>query len=61
MWQDKYILKGFVFHSGNVSGGHYIYIGLQNNMWLMFNDDSIHSINEEEFINSSYIYYYEKI
>lgn len=61
IWQDKYILKGFVFHSGNTSGGHYIYVGLHNNMWVMFNDDSIHSVNENEFINLAYIYYYEKI
>jgi ubiquitin C-terminal hydrolase len=61
LWQDNYILRGFVFHSGSIFGGHYIYVGFHDNMWLMFNDDSVHRVNEQEFINSAYIYYYEKI
>ena len=63
-WRHDYILKGFVYHSGSLYGGHYIYIGNYNNKWLMFDDNSVTEVNSQTFIkykNTAYIYYFEKI
>lgn len=62
-WRHNYKLKGIVYHSGSLFGGHYIYIGNHNNKWIMFNDDYIKEILEEhmdEYINFGYIYYFQK-
>ena len=61
-WRHNYILKGIVFHSGSPFGGHYIYIGNHNNKWLIFNDDHVKEISENElnnYKNNGYLYYYE--
>lgn len=63
-WRHDYKLKGFVYHSGSLYGGHYIYIGNYNNKWLMFDDNSVSEINTHTFNkykNTAYVYYYEKI
>ena len=57
-------LIGAIIHSGNLSSGHYIYIGKYNNKWLMFDDNFVTEINQqnfEKYKNLSYIYYFEKI
>ena len=62
-WRHNYKLNGLVFHSGNVSGGHYIYIGLTNNRWLIYNDDSVKEITEAQlnnYKNNGYIYYFSQ-
>ncbi len=62
-WRHDYVLKGFVYHSGSLYGGHYIYIGNYNNKWLMFDDNSVTEINSqtfERYKNSAYVYYFEK-
>lgn len=60
VWRHKYNLKGFIYHSGSPSGGHYIYIGNHNNQWLMFNDNHISTVYDiDKYKNLSYIYYYE--
>lgn len=62
-WRNNYKLQGIVFHSGSAYGGHYIYIGKNNNQWYMFNDDSVSKINENQldhFKNNAYILYYIK-
>lgn len=63
-WLNKYYLKGIVFHSGSIHGGHYIYIGKQNNNWYMFNDNFVTMVNLNQLDNYKdygYIYYFEKI
>ena len=62
-WRHNYVLKGIVFHSGSVFGGHYIYIGYHNNKWIVFNDDSTYDLLLNQLNNykdNGYIYYYEK-
>jgi ubiquitin C-terminal hydrolase len=62
-WIQSYKLKGIVFHSGSLFGGHYIYIGYHNDKWILFNDDHINEISEEQlnnYKNIGYIYYFEK-
>jgi ubiquitin C-terminal hydrolase len=63
-WRHGYKLKGIVFHSGSLFGGHYIYIGLYNNKWLIMNDDYIKEITIDQldnYKNVGYIFYYEQI
>ena len=63
-WRHNYVLKGIVFHSGSVFGGHYIYIGYHNNKWIVFNDNSTYELIENQLNNykdNGYIYYYEKV
>jgi len=62
IWRN-YKLKGIVFHSGSLFGGHYVYIGNYNNQWLLFDDNYISQPNNqsfEKFKNYGYIYYFEK-
>ena len=62
LWRHNYRLKGIVYHSGSVFGGHYIYVGYNNNKWLMFDDNYISEIHENhltQYLNYGYIYYYE--
>ena len=64
-WQKKYILKGMVYHSGNTSGGHYVYVGLENNNWYLFDDSIVSKIKKIDALNRiknySYIYHFQKI
>lgn len=63
-WRKGYKLKGIVFHSGSLHGGHYVYIGFKNNNWYLYDDNSVSMINErvlENFKNKGYIYYFSKI
>lgn len=62
-WRHGYSLKGIVFHSGSLQGGHYIYIGNYNNKWLMFDDNFVSEVNNqmfEKFKNNGYVYYFVK-
>jgi ubiquitin carboxyl-terminal hydrolase 35/38 len=62
IWRN-YNLKGIVFHSGSLFGGHYVYIGNYNNKWLLFDDNHISQPNKQsfdKFKNYGYIYYFEK-
>lgn len=63
-WRRNYHLKGFIYHSGSLSGGHYVYFGKYNNNWYLFNDNSVKKVdinNINNFKNKSYIFYYKKI
>lgn len=62
-WKLGYKLKGLCFHSGSVNGGHYIYIGNNNNEWYVYNDSSVNKININElkrYINYGYVYWFSK-
>jgi len=62
LWRHNYILTGFIHHSGNLNGGHYVYIGNKNNTWFMFNDSSVSELNNlDNYKNTSYIYHYSKV
>lgn len=63
-WKHDYKLKGFVFHSGSLFSGHYVYIGEYNNKWYLFDDSSVSELNNttlDRLKNNGYIYYFEKI
>jgi ubiquitin C-terminal hydrolase len=63
IWEE-YILKGIVFHSGSLYGGHYVYIGYYNEKWYLLDDSCTSEITNNEvfcnFKNYGYIYYFEK-
>jgi ubiquitin carboxyl-terminal hydrolase 2 len=62
-WRHNYKLKGFIYHSGSLSGGHYVYFGNYNNKWYLFNDTNVKEINIDNvnnLKNKSYIFYYKK-
>ena len=55
-----YILRGFIYHSGNMQNGHYTYYGEKKN-WNLYNDANITEINDNTLynvINNGYIYLY---
>jgi ubiquitin C-terminal hydrolase len=64
-WRHNMVLQGFVIHSGGLHGGHYIYVGLINGKWFLFNDSSVSEIQHEQQLNnylcSAYLLYYKKI
>jgi ubiquitin C-terminal hydrolase len=43
-WRHRNSLQGAVIHSGSLYGGHYIYVGKQDNKWYLFNDSSVTEI-----------------
>ena len=65
IWQKKYRLTGMVYHSGSISGGHYVYVGLDNDKWYLFDDSIVSQIKKIDALNRiknySYIYHFEKI
>jgi len=61
---NKYELRGFVYHSGITAGGHYVYYGYKNKEWYLFNDSQVSKINQssiDELKLTGYIYLYSKI
>jgi len=52
-WRHNMSLFGAVIHSGNINGGHYVYVGRQSdNKWYLFNDTNVSEIKtEQELIN----------
>jgi len=62
-WRQNYKLTGVVYHTGNLFGGHYVYAGMVNNKWYLFNDTSVSELGKNELaqiVNNGYIYYYTK-
>ena len=62
-WKQGYILNGFCFHSGSVNGGHYTYVGLNNDEWYLYNDSSVSKLNDNElkrYIHYGYVYWFHK-
>lgn len=62
-WRNNYKLRGVVFHSGSLYGGHYVYAGLNDNEWYLFNDSSVSKLDNNalvNIVNNGYIYYYDK-
>lgn len=57
-WRHGNKLQGDVIHSGGLNGGHYIYVGKQNNQWYIFDDSSVTEISSEdelkELISTAY-------
>ena len=55
-WRHGNELQGAVIHSGNLSGGHYVYVGKrgqgETSKWYLYNDSSVSEINSEEELDS---------
>jgi ubiquitin C-terminal hydrolase len=65
LWRHNMKLQGFIVHSGGLHGGHYIYVGLINDKWYLFNDSSVSEIlyppQFNNYLSSAYMLYYKKI
>jgi ubiquitin C-terminal hydrolase len=60
-WRHNYEIRGGVIHSGGISGGHYIYVGRNNDKWTIYNDSITTDITDEKaqnFLNKAYILFY---
>jgi ubiquitin carboxyl-terminal hydrolase 36/42 len=54
-----YNLRGFIYHSGNTGGGHYVYYGKKDNVWHEYNDSHVSVVNNiENIVELGYIYLY---
>jgi len=64
-WRHDYKLQGAVIHSGQIGGGHYIYIGrnVNTNNWTLYDDSSTYQITNDkaqQYLNKAYILYYKQ-
>jgi len=62
---NKYQLRGCVYHMGSINGGHYIYYYNKEKRndydnWICLNDSSISTCSISGNINTGYIYLYVK-
>ena len=59
----KFTLRGIIYHSGEVTGGHYVYHLKTESGWTEFNDSSVtRSLSiYENTKNSGYVYLYERV
>lgn len=65
-WRHQNSLQGAVIHSGDLYGGHYVYVGKQDdNKWYLFNDSSVSEIRSMEeldiHLSNAYWLCYKKI
>lgn len=51
-WRHNNMLQGAVIHYGNLQGGHYVYVGKQNDKWYLFNDSNVSEIKTESELKS---------
>jgi ubiquitin C-terminal hydrolase len=65
VWKHNYYLYGGIIHHGNINGGHYFYIGKQNNKWFIFNDSQVSEVVSKEqlkkILSDTYLLYYKKL
>jgi ubiquitin C-terminal hydrolase len=65
-WRHGNSLQGAVIHSGSLYGGHYVYVGKQDdNKWYLFNDSSVTEIKTMDelkiHLSNAYWLCYKKI
>ena len=66
-WRHGNSLQGAVIHSGSLNGGHYVYVGKQdNNKWYLFNDSSVSEISSDEqlkslLLNAYWLWYKKRV
>lgn len=62
-WRKGFKLKGGIYHSGNLNGGHYVYFGEHRGKWYLYNDSNVSELSDselEKIKNKSYIYFFKK-
>jgi ubiquitin C-terminal hydrolase len=62
-WRHGYKLIGGIIHIGSSFGGHYIYFGLKNNKYYLFDDSGVSDLsinNLNKLLKKSYILHYSK-
>ncbi len=62
-WRHSMQLSGAIIHSGNLNGGHYMYVGRKHKTWYLFNDSSVSQINSDielkQMLSQAYWLYYQ--
>lgn len=64
VWRHGMKLMGAIIHSGNLHGGHYVYVGNNNDEWYLYNDNSVTKINDnniDNYLSTAYCLYYKKM
>jgi ubiquitin C-terminal hydrolase len=63
-WRHNMMLQGAVIHYGGLNGGHYVYVGKNDEKWFVFDDTNIKEIKDmnelESLISNAYWLYYQK-
>lgn len=63
IWRHNMKLVGAIIHYGNLNGGHYVYVGNNNDKWYLFNDSNVSEIKTISELNSliskAYWLYYQ--
>lgn len=64
-WRHDFTIKGAVIHSGDIGGGHYVYISrnIHQDIWFMCDDSSVNLIKNEQiqpYLNRAYVFSYVK-
>lgn len=64
VWRHNNVLKGAVLHYGGLHGGHYVYMGIVEDKWYLFNDGNVSEIPTElqvkKLLGDAYWLYYKK-
>ena len=63
-WRHGLILVGAIIHHGSINGGHYVYVGRNNNEWYLFNDSSVSKIDDitlNKYLNHAYLLGYRNM
>ena len=56
-WNNHYHLRAFIYHSGQINGGHYVCYRKVNNQWYLCNDTSVTpSDNSRSRLGLVYLY-----
>lgn len=59
--ESKYSLRGIIYHSGNVNGGHYVSVINLKNKWYLCDDSSISELNDiSKYLTRGYIFLFVK-
>ena len=64
-WRHNNMLEGAIIHYGSMNGGHYVYVGKNNNKWYLYDDSIVSEIKTIEelkvLLTSAYCLYYKNI
>jgi hypothetical protein len=61
--QYKFNLRGVICKTGSAGGGHYVYISMENNTTILYDDSAIPATfnNQHDMDTKGYVFLYEKI
>lgn len=57
-WKNKYYLRAFIYHSGQINGGHYVCYRNINSKWYLCNDSTVTPVADLSRKNIGLVYLY---